>query len=171
LYHGGRRTEKRGGGIPGGETLRQWRIARNQIEAAFHRGAAFAGDDQLARRFAKKYAILVVASGGCLLEAIREELISAEESQTLREVMIQHGYHAPLKRLDESCKRVFLNAKSYDISVLNVMLSTFASLSVNSAKHPCAGDFQRIMQGIPHFVRNDNIGIVFLSRLSPSKLH
>jgi hypothetical protein len=56
-------------------------------------------------------------------------------------------------------------------SVLDVMLSTFASLSVNSAKHPCVGDFQRIMGGIPHFVRNDKIGIVFLCRLSPSKLH
>jgi hypothetical protein len=38
-----------------------------------------------------------------------------------------------------------------------VMLSAFALLSVNSAKHPCMDDVQRISAGIPPFGRNDKV--------------
>ena len=58
-------------------------------------------DDMDARKLAQRRCVPVSGTIGVLVEAVRENLLSIEEGNTMLSEMIEKGYFSPFETLDE----------------------------------------------------------------------
>lgn len=62
---------------------------------ALQRNWAFLTDDKLARKMAQDLGIVVSGMLGVLVQAVKHEILMAEEGDTLLRAMIARGYRSP----------------------------------------------------------------------------
>ena len=71
------------------------------LSIAISRDLKVLTDDKDARKLAQRREVPVSGTIGVLVEAIREELLSIEEGNTMLSDMIEQGYFSPFETLDE----------------------------------------------------------------------
>ena len=74
---------------------------RSCLAVALHREGLFASDDADARGEARGRDIPVTGTIGILARAVRKHFVSLKEANALLTRMIDAGYHAPVRRLDD----------------------------------------------------------------------
>ena len=75
------------------------------LSIAISRDLKVLTDDKDARKLAQRREVPVSGTIGVLVEAVREELLSTEEGNTMLSEMIEKGYFSPFETLDELIKR------------------------------------------------------------------
>lgn len=71
------------------------------LSIAISRDLKVLTDDKDARKLAQRREVPVSGTIGVLVEAVREELLSIEEGNTMLSEMIEKGYFSPVETLDE----------------------------------------------------------------------
>lgn len=73
----------------------------SSIAAAKVRGFVFACDDRVARREAALLQVTLTGTIGIILRAIREDVISVQTADDALNLMIRHGFYAPVSSIRE----------------------------------------------------------------------
>lgn len=73
----------------------------SSLSVAFHRKWVFFSDDKAARSAARKLGVTISGTLGILLSLVKRDYVAIDKANSILYQMVQAGYYAPIRSLDE----------------------------------------------------------------------